>query len=73
MGAVKNFYHDEICGTRPASPPKRSDAIKCVGCGKFISYDDMGEDGPARFQFEPLSEFGPEVSEWSCADCAEPF
>ena len=73
MSKIKNAYHDVISGTRPASPPKRGEPVKCVGCGKFIPYDDTGEDGHARFHFEPLSEFGPEVSEWTCAQCAEPF
>ena len=42
---------------------------KCDCCGKFLSYDEM-EDG-ARFYFEPLNEFGPEVIEWTCLKCIQ--
>lgn len=45
--------------------------IKCAACGKFIPYADMADGGPARFAYEPLSEFGPEVVEWTCATCSE--
>jgi hypothetical protein len=44
-------------------------AIKCGGCGKFIPYEDC-LDG-ARYEFEPLSEFGPERSEWICKRCVK--
>lgn len=73
MSRIKNAFHDVICGTRPATMPSRNEPVQCAGCGKFIPYDDMAEDGPARFHFEPLSEFGPEVSEWTCRQCVEPF
>jgi hypothetical protein len=43
--------------------------ITCADCGRFISYADC-LDG-ARFRFEPLSEFGPERSEWICKRCNE--
>jgi hypothetical protein len=42
---------------------------KCVACGKFIPYSQMGDGGGARFHFVPDNEFGPEVSEWTCAAC----
>lgn len=44
--------------------------IKCAGCGQFISYAAITA-GEAGHHFEPLSEFGPEVSEWFCGDCIE--
>jgi hypothetical protein len=42
---------------------------KCVSCGKFIPYSQMGEGGGAVFYFEPDSHKGPEVSEWTCVEC----
>jgi hypothetical protein len=42
--------------------------IKCINCGHFISYRDM-ESGAAYFYFEPDSDRGPEISEWTCAAC----
>ena len=42
--------------------------VKCVGCGRFISYDDM-TNGAASFYFEPDNHFGPERSEWTCKEC----
>ena len=42
--------------------------IKCHGCGKFIAYSAV-VSGKASHHYEPLSEFGPEISEWECADC----
>lgn len=42
---------------------------KCVVCGKFIPCSQMG-DGGAEFYFEPDSHKGPEISEWTCAECA---
>ena len=42
--------------------------VKCRWCGKFISYQDM-DAGYAQFYFEPLNEYGPEVSEWTCKNC----
>lgn len=45
---------------------------KCEGCGQYIPSREMVlSDGRARFHFEPLSEFGPEVSYWLCGDCAD--
>jgi hypothetical protein len=44
---------------------------KCVVCGKYISYAQMGDDGYAKFYFEPDSHKGPEVSEWTCAECVK--
>ena len=46
-------------------------AIKCVSCGCFIPFGEMVEGGGARHEFEPLSEFGPERSEWVCARCVK--
>lgn len=48
---------------------KGTKTVRCSGCGVFISYADI-ESGAAVHRFEPLSEFGPEVSEWSCPKCA---
>ena len=42
---------------------------KCVACGKFIPYSQMEKGGGAHFHFVPDNEFGPEVSEWTCASC----
>jgi hypothetical protein len=42
--------------------------VRCISCGHFLSYAEM-EDGSASFHFEPSSHFGPEVSEWRCAQC----
>lgn len=44
-------------------------AIPCTCCGKFMAYAEMDDGGGATFHFEPLSEFGPEVSEWTCRRC----
>jgi hypothetical protein len=45
---------------------------KCVACGKFIPYAQMvAEGGGAVFNFEPASHYGPEVSVWTCAACAQ--
>lgn len=41
---------------------------KCIACGKFIPYSQMGGGG-ARFHFVPDNEFGPEIAEWTCAGC----
>jgi len=43
--------------------------VRCTDCGKFISYEELGPDGGAKFFFEPLNEFGPEISEWTCKQC----
>lgn len=45
-----------------------ANTIKCAACGKFIANEDLAD---SHFHFEPLSEFGPEVSEWTCAGCVE--
>lgn len=42
---------------------------RCVACGKFIPYSQMGEGGKAVFHFIPDNHFGPEVSEWTCEPC----
>ncbi len=39
--------------------------IRCVECGRFISY----EDKKAKVYFEPDSDRGPEVVEWTCGRC----
>lgn len=44
---------------------------KCSACGKFIPYSQMECGGSARFHFEPDSHKGPEVSEWTCAECVK--
>ena len=46
-----------------------SDKVRCVSCGHYISNTEM-RFGLARFKFEPLNEFGPEISEWECRNCA---
>ena len=45
--------------------------IKCAGCGKFLGYAEMEPGGGAKHEFEPLSEFGPEVSDWIRRKCNE--
>lgn len=45
-----------------------ADPVKCVCCGKFISYAALDH---SHEYFEPLNEFGPEVSEWTCPSCLE--
>lgn len=47
-----------------------SDGIKCVGCGRFISREEI-DAGRAAFLFEPDSHFGPERSEWTCSNCVD--
>jgi hypothetical protein len=44
-------------------------SVRCVVCGRFIPYAQMAQRGGARFYFEPDSHKGPEVSEWTCAQC----
>ena len=46
----------------PVAPPK------CCCCGKFIGQADLDR---SHFYFEPLSEYGPEVTEWTCWRCYE--
>jgi hypothetical protein len=46
----------------------REPGIKCAECGSFIGYREI-DASEARHHFEPLSEFGPEVSEWICGRC----
>lgn len=46
-----------------------SEAIRCVACGQFISYDDCQQNILTTFHFIPDSHFGPEVSEWTCKKC----
>lgn len=41
---------------------------KCAVCGQYISHEAIS-GGQAKHHFEPLSEFGPERSEWVCALC----
>ena len=48
---------------------KKAPGIKCAGCGRFVAYAAI-DSGEAEHHFEPLSEYGPEVSEWLCGDCA---
>ena len=41
---------------------------KCCDCGKFFGFgNDCG--GQPKMRYEPLSEYGPEVIEWTCAKC----
>lgn len=44
---------------RPEPPPH------CVRCGRFTAC----EDPDARYYFEPDSDRGPEVNEWTCGPC----
>lgn len=44
---------------------------KCVACGKFIPYSQMESGGGAEFYFIPDNHFGPERSEWTCAECVK--
>ena len=57
---------DSMTGDQRA---ESAEPVKCVGCGKFVSYAEMS-DGSASYYFEPDNHFGPEVSEWTCARCA---
>ena len=52
------------------APAENHGTIKCVSCGRFISYA-MACGGGARFYFEPDNHFGPERSEWTCKQCVE--
>jgi hypothetical protein len=45
--------------------------VRCVVCGRFIPYAQMAQRGGAKFYFEPDSHKGPEVSEWTCAQCVQ--
>lgn len=40
--------------------------IKCSECGRFISYEDLKI---SKVEYTPLSEFGPEIIEWTCPNC----
>jgi len=40
--------------------------LRCADCGKFIGHADLPE---SRHYFEPLNEYGAEVSEWTCPRC----
>ena len=44
--------------------------IKCISCGRFISYADT-YSGAAHYHHEWDSDFGPEVNEWTCRTCVE--
>jgi hypothetical protein len=50
-------------------PQEKVTACKCCSCGRFIGYDEMGEGGTASFYFEPDSDRGREISEWTCGAC----
>jgi hypothetical protein len=51
---------------------KYADAtIKCCDCGRFIGYDEI-TSGRAKYYFRPDSEFGHEISQWTCSKCAIP-
>jgi hypothetical protein len=41
---------------------------KCAVCGQYISHEAISA-GQAKHHFEPLNEFGPEISEWVCSLC----
>ena len=42
--------------------------IKCISCGQFIPHSSM-KRGLASFHFEPSSDRGREVNEWTCYSC----
>lgn len=42
-------------------------SVKCSGCGRFISYHEL-ERG-ASLRYEPDSDCGSEVMEWTCLKC----
>jgi rubredoxin len=42
--------------------------VKCAACGRFIADERLAA---SHNGFEPLSEFGPERSEWTCPECVE--
>lgn len=39
---------------------------RCDSCGRFVDCET------ARCHYEPLSEFGPEIIEWTCRACNPP-
>lgn len=42
--------------------------LKCADCGRFIPTSQL-EDESARYFYRPDSEYGHEISEWTCARC----
>lgn len=44
------------------------DLVKCCNCGRWIGFEDM-QDGSARFEFTPDSEYSSEDSAWTCRIC----
>ena len=60
----KLFAMVKFDGTKSLSSP-----VSCADCGRFIAYADL-EAGLCKFTFQPDSEFGPEVAEWSCKVCS---
>lgn len=46
-------------------------AIKCIYCGKFISYDDIHLN-KAKQEFTPDTPFGPEELITICEKCNVP-
>ena len=44
--------------------------MRCVDCGRFMG---ASSDGRAigHMYYEPLSEYGPEVIEWTCRACCK--
>lgn len=46
------------------------DPIKCVNCGKFISYDDI-ENKRVQFEHIPDSHFTVEENNFTCKRCIE--
>lgn len=46
-------------------------SIKCASCGKFIPYKEMKDGGGAKYFYEPDSEYGHEISEWTCKACTD--
>jgi hypothetical protein len=44
--------------------------IRCADCGKFIPTTQLVDDS-ARFFYQPDSEYGHEISEWTCAGCVQ--
>lgn len=41
-------------------------SINCCGCGRFIAFRNLQK---CRNYFEPDSDRGSEISEWTCQEC----
>ena len=51
----------------------KHEPIRCAGCGQFIPYADLGEDGPASSTFVPDSHFTHEETLFHCRRCTKRY